>query len=174
LALAILSDRRADKILETGDAILQYMVSRYRQDPDNRDNTVTVEEITAATGRQDEEVREALRYLVETPAITARTTDFPDPPESCAFAIETSLTYHSMDPLLEQLAEWSGLSAAMPAFQIDNADQTASQFDRIVSKFKNHPVLAWFFVVAFGIVLLRGVVAAARDLFSWISAWIAS
>lgn len=167
MSLAIISDNRARRILLLSDAVLRHIAARYRQDPDNRNNQVTVGEIVDTIGQPEAEVVESLRYLLSTPAVSARSSSFPDPPDPYLIATEQALTFHSLEPLITQLSEWAGTSAAMPVSLLDSADQKETRFDKIVSRLKNHRILVWLFVIGLGITLLRGTIGAARDLFQW-------
>lgn len=170
-ALTIVSNPRAHRILVLADTVLRYIVSRYRHDPDNRNNKVTITEIVNSTEQPEAEVVESLRYLVSTPAISARSGSFPDPPDAYVMATEQSITFHSLEALISQLAEWAGTSAAMPLSLLNGADSEKTQFDKIVSGVKNHRILVWLFVIGLGITSLRSIVGAVRDLIAWTKPW---
>ena len=171
IALVLIEDSRANAVLQVCDDVLRYMDARFRQDPDNRDNKVFVADMVEATERDEYEVCEALRYLVDTPGLTPGSVDFPDGEDAYAMANEQSRMYGTVDALVLQLLEFVGTSAAPLASFLESGGNDKTRFDKVVASFKNHPIFAWVIFVGFAITVLGAVLGSWLYLYDRISSW---
>ena len=172
IALVVIPESRAQSILQTCDKILRYMDERFRKDPDNKNNKVTVAEIANNIELSNERILEALNYLTNTPGINPASTNFPNGPEPYLFAGEQSLLFGAVEPLISQLIDWVGTSATMPLSLIDEQNGANTKFDQVIAAFKNNRVLAWLLIAAVGISGLSVFVASMLYLIGLAGSWL--
>ncbi len=166
IALVVVSDVRARGILVACDTILRNLDARFREDPDNKNNKVTVAEIAVDTALPVDAILEALNYLSNTPGINPSGGDFPNAPEPYVFAGEQSSTFGSLEPLVSQLADWVGNTAAFPISFSEIGGPQSTKFDEALSSLKNHGAIAWILVGAVAVTGLSALVAAIAYLVS--------
>jgi len=171
IGLIVVNNRRSQDILTICDSTLRYLAARFKADPENRDNKVSIDEIVSEIEECETAVREALRYLVETPAITARSSEFPNGDGAYAIATEQSSHFSCVDALVSQLSEWVGTGAAPLASIQEPNGSPSTRFDRVIKAVKNHPVFAWIFIIGLGITALSGLVASIVFLVERIRSW---
>ena len=173
ISLVVIPDSRARSILRVCDTVLRYLDARFREDPDNKNNKVMIAEIVNDTEIPIERILEALDYLANTPGINPSSTRFRSEPEPYVFACEQSLSYGSLEPLVTQLANWVGTSAAMQLSLYGGERASTTAYDRGIAALKNHRVLAWILITAVGISGLSVVVASILYLIDIVHSWFA-
>lgn len=160
LGLVIVDEVKAIQLQEICDRILKYMAERFRQDPDNKDNRIQLVDIASAVEHPAETIVEALQYLNNTPALGARSADFPNGNDAYLLASEQSLTYKSLEPLVAQLSAFVGASVVTPITFSEYPNTQSTRYDRIVSFFKDHSITAPILVLLIAVSWLSVVVAA--------------
>lgn len=174
IALAVCDSNRARSLLALVDRLLRYLVLQYEAE---RDQQLSIAQIGADLKVPFDTLREALGYLIDTPAVGTRAVGLPDSKNWWLTPVEQSLDYPNLDALLLQLAEWSArsdLRTVPPAVPItalypaQAAPPPITRYDRLANRIKNHKVLAGLIAAMSAIIFLAAVLAGLTDIFSYI------
>ena len=165
IALSLIDSNSARSLLALVDRLLRYLVLQYEAE---RDQQLSVAQISADLKVPFDTIREALGYLIDTPVVGPRTIGFPDSENWWLTLVEQSLDYPNLDALLLQLAEWSTHSDpttvhnAVPItapYPPQSALLPMTRYDRLANRIKNHKVLAGLTVAMSAIIFLAAVLA---------------
>lgn len=107
IALAVIGNERAKRLLALIDRLLRLLKEEFRRDPGRE---ITLAEMSETLGEDQADIAEALAYLVDNGPVggAARTTGYPENGEWQLTPHERFLDFGTLDAVLEQWAEWAG------------------------------------------------------------------
>ena len=146
VALPLIETDAARSLLADIDRLLAYFERQYVA---QRDQQISVDQISVDLKVPRETICEALGYLIDTPVIGARRNGTPESKDWWMTPMEQSLEYPNLDALLNQLMDWleqrDRAEAASPPIathiQVQPSSSPSTLYDRLINWMKNQKLI---------------------------------